>query len=242
MHNLSLHTSAAKDSPPDPAREVERIAALLAEHRAELTALQEEFRAFKARYAQAVGSRLAELSEVEREIREAAARRLGLEEDTGADADEGGAHFYEPAPSAAQGKTGLRKLFWSVARMFHPDHASDETEARRRHTIMAEASRAYRDGDAESLHTLLGDEHLQFYCASASREDEPEDLASRLLNLKEELRTAEFGIKRIRQDRLYQLMLSTDEEARQGRDPLRQMAESIQRQIVKARHRLAHLS
>ncbi|MFN2456524.1 MAG: hypothetical protein ABR577_20225, partial [Pyrinomonadaceae bacterium] len=72
-----------------------------------------------------------------------------------------------PAPPTLPVKTALRKLFWSVARMFHPDHAADEKEARRRHTIMAEASRAYRDGDIESLHTLLGDEQLQFFCVGA---------------------------------------------------------------------------
>jgi hypothetical protein len=136
----------------------------------------------------------------------------------------------------------LRKLFWSVARLFHPDHAADEREAQRRHAVMAEASRAYREGDVDSLHTLLGDEQLQFYCASASREDEPEDPAARLLNLKEELRTTEFGIKRVRQDRLYQLMLRAEEESRQGRDVLALMAEEISRKIRKARNRLAHLS
>jgi hypothetical protein len=126
--------------------------------------------------------------------------------------------------------------------MFHPDHASDEDEARRRHTIMAEASRAYRDGDVESLSTLLGDEQLQSYCASSARADEPEDTAARLLHLKEELVTIEFGIKRLRQDRLYHLMLTSAEETRQGRDQLAQMADSIRRKIVKARNRLAHLS
>ena len=235
---LQLRPPAA-DAPADPALEVERLASLLAGRRAELSALQEEFRGFKARYARTVGSRLAELAEVEREIRRAEARLLGLEEDEGADAEEA-SDFYEPQPP--KGKAGLRKLFWSVARLFHPDHAADESEARRRHAIMAEASRAYRDGDAESLHTLLGDEHLQFYCAASARDDEPQDLAGRLLDLKEELRTVEFGIKRVRRDRLYQLMLRAAEESEHGRDALAQMADTVSRKITKARNRLAHLS
>src|SRR5947209_7125983 len=156
---LLLRPTAA-DAPADPALEVERLASLLAGRRAELSALQEEFRGFKARYARTVGSRLAELAEVEREVRRAEARLFGLEEDEGGDEEEA-SDFYKPRPP--KGKAGLRKLFWSVARLFHPDHAADESEARRRHAIMAEASRAYRDGDAESLHTLLGDERLQFY-------------------------------------------------------------------------------
>ena len=235
---LQLSPPAA-DAPADPALEVERLASLLAGRRAELSALQEEFREFKARYARTVGSRLAELAEVEREVRRAEARLFGLEEDEGGDEEEA-SDFYKPRPP--KGKAGLRKLFWSVARLFHPDHAADESEARRRHAIMAEASRAYRDGDAESLHTLLGDERLQFYCAASARDDEPQDLAGRLLDLKEELRTVEFGIKRVRRDRLYRLMLRAAEESEHGRDALAQMADSVSRKITKARNRLAHLS
>jgi hypothetical protein len=237
MHGLDLHKSSAARAPADPALEVERLEALLGERRAELSSLQEEFRAFKSRYAEVVGGPLAELDEVERGTRRAEARMVGLEDER---EEEEPSHFYETR--RANGKTGLRKLFWSVARMFHPDHAADEQEARRRHTIMAEAGRAYRDGDVESLSALLGDEQLQSYCASGAREDEPEDDAARLVNLKEELVTVEFGIKRLKQDRLYHLMLSAAEEARQGRDQLAQTADTIRRKIVKARNRLAHLS
>ena len=74
------------------------------------------------------------------------------------------------------------------------------------------------------------------------REEVPEDAAARLVYLKEELITIEFGIKRLKQDRLYHLMLKAAEESREGRDALAQMAESVTRKIAKARNRLAHLS
>src|SRR5829696_6076569 len=235
-----LQTTAANEKTPDAAAEAERLVALLEERRAELSALQEAFREFKERYARTVGGRLAELAEVEAEIRRAEARLAGLEEDEAE--EEGRPDFEGTAPSAAPGRGGLRKLFWSVARMFHPDHAADEEEARRRHAIMAEASRAYRDGDVESLSTLLDDEQLQSYCASGARDEVPEGAAARLVYLKEELITIEFGIKRLRQDRLYHLMLKAADEAREGRDALAQMAASVTRKIAKARNRLAHLS
>jgi hypothetical protein len=183
---------------------------------------------------------LAELAEVELEIRRAESRLAGLDEPE--DEDVYPSDFYETTPRAASGGTGIRKLFWSVARMFHPDHAADEEEARRRHSIMAEASRAYRDGDVESLSTLLSDEQLQSYCATSTRDGEPEDVEARVLNLREELVTVEFGIKRVRQARHYRLMLETDAEAREGRDALAQMAATVARKITKARNRLAHLS
>ncbi|HYP54482.1 MAG TPA: hypothetical protein VEQ42_13115 [Pyrinomonadaceae bacterium] len=239
---LTLHTSAAKDAPPDPALEVARLETLLEEKRAELNALQEGLRAFKSRYAQVVGSRLAELAEVERAVREAERRVLGVaaetEDEGAAEDDAGGAE----AENGRRGPLSLRKLFWSVAKVFHPDHASDEREARRRHAIMAEASRAYTEGDVESLHTLLADEELQSYCAIPHDRDDTEDPVARLLALKEELRTVEFGLKRLRQDRLFQLKLAVEAEALRGRDKLAEEAERIERLIAKARRRLEHFS
>jgi len=236
-----LQPSPFNEKAPDAAAEAERLAALLEERRAELSALQGAFREFKELYARTVGGRLTELAEVEAEIRRAEARLAGLTDEE-AEEEEGRPDFEGTAPSAAPGKGGLRKLFWSVARMFHPDHAADEEEARRRHQIMAEASRAYRDGDVESLSTLLDDEQLQSYCASAAHDEVPEDAAARLVYLKEELITIEFGLKRLKQDRLYHLMLAAAEEARQGRDALAQQAATLTRKIAKARNRLAHLS
>ena len=184
--------------------------------------MQEELRDFKARYTQVVGSCLAELEEVEREIR--AAERTCARRGSGEDDDEAPGRARDSSVTAP-GKTTLRTLFWSVARLFHPDHAADEEEARRRHSVMAEASRAYREGDAESLHTLLGDEDLQSYCASVKDDTDPEDLAARVINLKEELRTIEFGLTRIRRDGMYRLKLKTDEELKHGRNALAEMAE-----------------
>ncbi|MFL6211828.1 MAG: hypothetical protein ACJ74W_23485 [Pyrinomonadaceae bacterium] len=235
MSSLSLHPSATNRAPSDLAQELARLETLLAERRVELAALQAEFHDFKGHYTQVVGSRLAELAELEREIKVAERRALGVMEE----ADEVNA---APTVAPPAGKTTLRKLFWSVARLFHPDHAADETEARRRHAVMAEANRAYREGDVDSLHTLLGDEQLQSYCATREGRDDPDDLAARIVDLKEELRTVEFGLKRIRQDRLYQLKLAADEAAAHGRDALAAEAARITRQIIKARNRLAHLS
>jgi hypothetical protein len=243
MQSLSLHSSAANSEPLDLALEVARLESSLIERRGELTVLQEEFRQFKTLYTQTIGSRLAELAEVELAIKEAETLRLGIEEEAETEgAGEPDADDAAQASPSSQAGGGLRKLFWAVAKMFHPDMATDEQEARRRHAVMAEASRAYREGDVESLHTLLGDEELQFFCTGAQGLDDPADLASRLILLKEDLRTIEFGIKRIRQDGLYQLKLRVDEEAKLGRDALSEQAESINRQIVKARYRLEHLS
>lgn len=245
MQSLTVNSQAAGDEPLDLAAEVARLESLLSERQLELTTLQAEMLKFKARYTQIVGSRLAELAEVEQAIREAEARLNGASEDAPLEGETDGANENRKTLSAEALAVGnsLRKLFWSVAKLFHPDHASDETEARRRHQIMVEASRAYREGDAESLSTLLGDEELQFYCTGTqTNADNPEDLPARLLSLKEELRTVEFGIKRLTQDGLYRIKISAEREAAEGRDALAEEAQRIARQITKARHRLTNLN
>jgi hypothetical protein len=239
MQSIVLHKPETDKEPLDTAVEMARLEALLEERRRELAALQEEMRVFKARYTEVVGGRLASLSEIEREIKRAEARLLGVDEEAGAESSE--EEHDERAATAPVGKA-MRKLFWAVAKLFHPDHASDEREARARHSVMAEASRAYREGDVESLHTLLGDEQLQSLCAVGGKDSGTDDEEARLLGLEIELRTVEFGIRRIRQDGLYHTRLKVEEATREGRDALAQMAEQIDRQITKARHRLAHLS
>ncbi|MFL6231217.1 MAG: hypothetical protein ACJ741_20785 [Pyrinomonadaceae bacterium] len=238
MSEATPHPAATPKEMPDPALEVLRLSALLDLRRNELTTLQNDLRDFKTRYAATVGSRLAELAELERAIKEAESRTLGVE---ARDEDEHDAEGDAPSPHAV--KASLRGLFWAVAKLFHPDHAADEAEARRRHAVMAEASRAYQAGDVESLSTLLGDEELQLYCATPRASDAEEiDLAARVVQLKEELLTIEFGIKRVKQDRLYRLKLEADEAAALGRDQLTAEAERLDRKLVKTRNRLAHLS
>jgi hypothetical protein len=236
MNAANQHPATTPREQTDPALEVLRLSALLDARRAELTTLQESLRDFKTRYAATVGSRLAELDELERAIKEAEARTLGVETKDEDDHDD--------APATHTVKASLRGLFWAVAKLFHPDHATDESEARRRHAIMAEASRAYQAGDVDSLNTLLGDEDLQLYCATPRAGDDAEelDLAARVVQLKEELLTIEFGIKRVKQDRLYRLKREADEAAAQGRDQLAAEAERLDRKLVKTRNRLAHLS
>lgn len=241
MQSLSLHTSKTSNEPLDLAGEIARLEALVMDRQRELAGLQEEMRVFRARYTEIVGSRLSELSEVEREIERAEARLVGLETEDDVSSDEKGTDEPGEQHDALPVRKAMRKLFWAVARMFHPDHASDEQEAQRRHTIMAEASRAYSEGDVESLHTLLGDEELQSLCAVGAS-GETDDLETKLLGLEIELRTAEFGIKRIKLNGLYRTKLKVDEEAAQGRDALAQQAEQLDRQITKARRRLEHLS
>jgi hypothetical protein len=234
MSGITLHPTESSNAPQDLAAEITRVELMLAERKAELTKLQDELRQFKTLYTDLVGSRLASLAEIEQAIREAEERILGVEV-----VEEEVSQAPQEA-TAAPARTSLRKLFWSVAKLFHPDHATDEKEAQRRHTVMAEASRAYREGDFESLQTLLGEEELQFFCTSSQVKEET--LADHLWALKDELRTIEFGLKRIRQDALFRMKVQADEASASGRNLLADEAERLDRRIAKARKRLQHFS
>lgn len=242
MTSQSLQTSALRDETLDVAAEVARLELLLSERRDELSALQQELQRFKVRYTRIVGSQLSELAEIEQRISEAEARLRESADEAAPEDTEGDESDPAHGTQKAAAGGGLRKLFWSVAKLFHPDHAADDAEAHRRHAIMAEATRAYREGDVESLHTLLGDEDLQFYCAAPPAGESPTDLRERLFQIKDELRTVEFGIKRVKQDGLFRSMLRAESEAANGRDMLEDEAARIRRQIAKALHRLTNLT
>jgi hypothetical protein len=198
--------------------EISRLEHLLSEKQEELRELQKEFHEFRMRYAKVVGRYLMELSELE------AAIRMEESEDV-------------ESPALIKTEGSLKKLFWSVARIFHPDHAKDEGEARNRHAIMVEANRAYEEGDVESLEALLGDNQIVSFCRSG----QDEGAAHQLVRLKEEIRTIEFGMKRVKQNSLYNIWLSVIESDKEGRDLLSEMAEDLKRQIFKAKNRLENL-
>ncbi len=230
MTSLIL-TNEVKDLP----HEIFELETQLAVRQDELNRLQIELRDFKTRYTEIVGSRLAELAEVELEIKKVEAVSE-IDEDDAADFE------VEATPNLKNSMTAqpLRKIFWSIAKLFHPDYAADDVEAERRHRIMAEATRAYAEGDAERLNDILDDDTLQSYCVSTHTKD-AEDLATRLVNLKEQLRTVEYGIKRVKFDALYKMKLASDKDALHGRDTLAEMCARIKKQIVQTRRRLEQL-
>jgi hypothetical protein len=224
----------------DVTQEIARLEALLEERRQELKTAQAELRGFKERYARIVGRKYIDLAHVERAIKKAEAALFDLPED---DAPEELPVFDDgKAEAASLVKNSLRKMFWKVAQLFHPDHAADHHEAKHRHSVMAEATRAYQEGDVDKLSELLGDDDLKFFCATANaNEGGPPDPAEYILELKDELRTLEYGLKRTRQDPLHALMLQVKQAQAAGRDELQETADRLERRIRKARNRLTQL-
>ncbi len=236
MTSLTLHQPGFETE----ISELLRLENTLSARREELATLQDEMRLFRERYVEIVGERLAELAEVERQI--AAIEKLASPDtDETQAADEVEDDFF--SLKTPKENSSVRKLFWSIAKLFHPDFAGDDSDEReRRHAIMAEASCAYQDGDAERLTALLSDDAFLSSCVSTSGEAEDEmTLARRLSRVREQLGTVEYGIRRTKQDGFYQMKIRVDNDAARGRDALAEMAARINKNIFQARLKLDQL-
>ena len=112
-------------------------------------------RHFERRYRPAIGERYVELERLRQRISRGW-DAIGLAKGTGQagsrDSPRRGADGTGPA---ARPGSEARRLFLELARRIHPDLAPDETERRRRHEIMAEATMAYRDSNERRLQWLL---------------------------------------------------------------------------------------
>jgi hypothetical protein len=226
-------------------RELDTLTAQLRAGTQELATLETAWSDFRSRYMQTVGRRYGELEEVEALIAEALAAK-GVPEEVAVEEEA----LPEEEPELAAAVSGatfqplkqMRKLFWRVAKMFHPDLASDEAERERRHTLMSEANQAYQDGDAERLTSLLEDEQPAGIdpLDSATRERRAL-LRTQVALLRRELRAVEIEIKRITDNDFYYFKTKADEAATHGRDLLGDMEARVAEQILSARRRLEEL-
>src|SRR5262245_42097331 len=134
----------------------EHLAALearLAEREDQLTTLKHTLRQLQARYFQDLGALYAKLHELEGALAEEEIR-LGLRPPAVDDDEE--ASTAEPDPDAMHGCSNravptqdLKKIFRDLAKAIHPDRALDERTRYRRHSLMAEANRAYAERDED---------------------------------------------------------------------------------------------
>ena len=209
----------------------------LAQRELDLTTLQAELRIFEQRYLQVVGSRYAELEEIE-------AKMAGLTSQI----NDAQAAEWDVADEFTCGQTKfqpterLKKLYREVARRFHPDLAAGEEERAHRHQLMIEINRAYENGASERLQALLEAESAQAELVAGF------DSATELLLLTQQLargeeRVAEIDRKvaEIVNSEIYGLKKRADSAEAAGWDLLTELVTQVERQIEKSRHRLFHL-
>ncbi|MFN0088566.1 MAG: hypothetical protein ACKVX9_24470, partial [Blastocatellia bacterium] len=146
--------------------ELTEIESELAQRELDLATLQAEINAFERQYLSVVGARYAELDEVRAHIAEARARLRPDDRRAREEAEETANRAQESAQEAAsvseedahskfKPSNDLKKLYREMARLLHPDLATEPQERDRRHTFMVQLNLAFEKGDEERMRIIL---------------------------------------------------------------------------------------
>jgi hypothetical protein len=209
----------------------------------ELLALGEQLQQLQSTYLGAVGAHYARLVELDEAIA-AAEIRAGLRPPPESVAGE---HSEEnPKEGAGCSNRGgasgdLKKIFRELARTIHPDLAVNDPARLRRHSLMAEANRAYAERDEDRLRLILHAWHGQ---AEAVDPHETEDQRAirRVAWLEDRLRAIDAEFADLETSAICQLKRKIDAARAQGWDLLAEMIAEEQRDVRRASARLSSVT
>ncbi|MGH7800808.1 MAG: molecular chaperone DnaJ [Thermodesulfobacteriota bacterium] len=233
--------------------ELASLEAELAQHELDLATLQAELRTFENRYLRVIGVRYTELDEIEAQIAEALARLNPKDNKAKEKAEK--ARYQAQESSHATGNIqeqkeplrfkpseNLKKLYRKVAKSIHPDLATDEEERARRQKLMAEANRAYEEGDEESLRAILREwESSPESVRGEGPGAELVRIIRKIAQVEERLRTIQIEITQLKESDLYKLKTKVEAAEKEGRELLADMAKQLDEQKADARKRLAEI-
>jgi hypothetical protein len=233
-----------------------RLASLeaeLADAELELVTLQNEMRSFEVRYFRAAGQLYAELDDVLAQIAEVRMRRDSLNPHLQQQASDARTRANESAAAVGVAlaadnavadsapRDALKKLYREIAKLIHPDLATDERERARRTRLMAEANRAYAVGDEANLRRIL-DEWV-----SSPESVQGEGVGAELVRtirkihqVEQRLAAIATEMTELKQSDLFTLWQRVDAASAQNRDLLAEMADQLRQQIATARTELTN--
>ena len=213
--------------------------AVLGERAAEIATIQSDLETFRIRYRQDVGLLHEELDDLERAIADAELGELSklVENSTSDPAASDREAPLEQAPRFTS--DAVRKLFRDVAKTIHPDLASDELTRNRRHTLMAEANRAYALGDEELLRRILDSwEGSPEAVQGSDPEAERLRLVRRIAQIEDQLNAYASDLAAMQETALWKLKAMVDAASGRGKDLVEDMVRRLKRDIMAARNRL----
>lgn len=226
----------------------------LAQRELDLATVQAELHAFEGRYLRIMGMRYAELDEIEAQIAEAQARLHSSDDKVRDQATHARSKAQESAkatgavqetkqPAKFKPSENLKKLYREVAKCIHPDLAEDESDRARRQRWMAEANRAYEEGDEARLQAILNEwknspESVKGDGAGA----ELVRVIRKIAQMELRLRAIETQIAQLKETDLYRLKEKVEEAEQQRRNLLAEMAATLSEQIKEAQKRLVGMS
>jgi hypothetical protein len=237
---------------PAPAPDLEdaqsRLAALeqrLADREAELAAFKTELRGLQDAYLDKMGAWHAQLAELDAAVADMETRaglRPAVEPDEDEPADDSSDDDIQPSASRPAPSDDLRRVFRDVAKAIHPDLAPNDPARYRRHSLMAEANRAYANRDEDRLRLIL---HAWRRNADVLPDDRPGTARDRILrdiaDIDARLLAIDIELADLRRSAIWQLKIKIDDARAQGWDLFNEMAMHIKREISRANARLAVL-
>lgn len=230
--------------------ELAALEANLAERELQLASLRAELSSFERKYLAEVGLRYADLDELKAQLAEKIAAEnpgdLRLQESARqarARADETRAttatdlvaehKIFSPTPE-------LKRLYRDVAKRIHPDLTSDDADRAKRQDLMAQANRAYEQGDEAALARVFA----AYECSpeSVAGEGTPAELIRtirRISQARHRLLEIDAESDKLLHSDSHQLRMRFDEAARQGHNLFAELAARIEYEIARAKQNLA---
>jgi hypothetical protein len=230
------------------------LEAELAERELSIATLKAEMLSFERGYLRVIGSRLAELDQLEALIAEALAEidlnNVEIKERAkaarasakkSAKEIEGAKETEEPAEFAPS--ENLKRLYREAAKKIHPDLAPDEASRERRTRLMAKLNEAYQRGDESMIRSILDEWEYSPEAVPGG------DIASELVRIIRKMALASKRISTIkieeaslRRSDMFQLWERSKRAEAEGRDILVEMTERLDGQIRDTRARLDRLT
>jgi len=235
----------------DPARDrLARLEGQLAAREHDLDAFKRELQQLQSHYLDDVGGLYAQLSELEADLRDAELR-AGIrppEMDADPSCDSEGAsddgEADSPASCSNRSATtdGLKKVFRDVAKAIHPDLAMDDPARCRRHSLMAEANRAYADRDEDRLRLILRAWELSPESVIGDDADADQQRVDRkAAAIRDRLIAIDAEFADLRTSAIFRLKNKIDDARSQGWDLFAEMILQVKREISTTAARLASL-
>jgi hypothetical protein len=230
--------------------ELSSLEVSLADRELCLINLRMELSLFEGRYLREIGILYAELDDITARIAERIATDHGTEQSVQ------DAHYAreraKESSSAVYGQSAakteftasreLKSLYREVARRVHPDLASGEQDRQRRESLMADANRAFEQGDADCLRRII-----QEYEASPESV-EGDGVGAELVRVIRKITLVRARLEQIEKEittlgtsETAKLKAKAEDLVRQGRDLFAELAEHIKGQIKIARQQLPDL-
>jgi hypothetical protein len=255
---LNHQTLAAKPEDQELGRKIAELDSLqseLADRELYLTNLRVDLAAFERRYTGIVGKRYAEIDEIEAKIAErfshvhpenqraqdfaAQARSQAQASRTNVESS----LALKSTDSLPPRSQTLKNLYREVAKRIHPDLATGAADRLVREKLMADANRAFEEGDEERLRAIL--EEYNSSPEAVIGEGTAADLVRvirKIAHARRRLSEIEKEVATLTKSDLYELRTKVDLATAEGRDLLKEMSNELETRIAALQDRLESLS